>query len=323
MATHDVDRDPHLIGGRVVRHRARVAPPPMNGLGALTAWCGETATTHLVLRLGRATCHTSPMTKPTVASVTADLTAEQASLDTVVADLDSAQWELPTPSPGWAVRDQIGHLAYFDHTAALAITDPEAFAAERHALLRAADGDAVTLGAARSMTPDELLNHWRTNRAALAAAAATCAEDARVEWYGPSMGAKSFLTARLMEAWAHGQDLCDAVGTTREPTDRLRHIAQLGYITRGWTYINRRLDVPEGEVRVELTAPSGDTWTWGPDHGADATVTGTALDFCLVTAQRRNVADTDLVVHGEIASDWLEKAQLFAGPPSDPPAATG
>jgi len=261
------------------------------------------------------------MSKPTVASVTADLVAEQAALDTVVGGLDDEQWELATPSPGWTVRDQIGHLAYFDHTAALAITDADAFAASRSALFGAADGDTLTLGPARAMTPTELLAQWRSNRDTLAAAAATCAEDARVEWYGPSMGAKSFLTARLMEAWAHGQDICDTVGASREPTDRLRHIAQLGSITRGWTYVNRGLDVPEGEVRIELSAPSGDTWVWGPEHGADATVRGTALEFCLVTAQRRNVADTDLVVEGELAIDWLEKAQLFAGPPSDPPAA--
>ena len=81
-------------------------------------------------------------------------------------------------------------------------------------------------------------------------------------------------------------------------------------------------DIPAGEVRAELTSPGGDTWVWGPDD-ADASVTGTALDFCLVTAQRRNLADTDLVVEGHAAQDWLEKAQLFAGPPSDPPAARG
>jgi hypothetical protein len=52
-------------------------------------------------------------------------------------------------------------------------------------------------------------------------------------------------------------------------------------------------------------------------------VTGSALDFCLVTAQRRNVTDTDLAVEGEIAVDWLAMAQLFAGPPSDPPAPQG
>ena len=264
------------------------------------------------------------MEKPTVATVTADLVAEQESLDAVVAPLADEAWELATPSPRWAVRDQIGHLAFFDETAALAITDPDAFVAHREAFVGSAfasaeAADEATLAPARAMDAATLLAHWRTHRAALAAAAITCAEDARIEWYGPSMGAKSFLTARLMEAWAHGQDICDTVGATREPTDRLRHIAQLGYITRGWTYINRGLEVPTGEVRVELAAPSGATWVWGPDN-ADARVTGTALDFCLVTAQRRNVADVGLAIEGDIALDWLAKAQLFAGPASDPPA---
>jgi uncharacterized protein (TIGR03084 family) len=200
------------------------------------------------------------MEKPTVAAVTADLVAEQEALDAVVAPLTDDQWELATPSPGWAVRDQIGHLAFFDDTAALAITDPEGFIAHREAFVSAAfdspgAADEQTLGAARGMDAASLLAHWRERREALAEAAATCAEDARIEWYGPSMSAKAFLTARLMEAWAHGQDICDTVGAVREATDRLRHIAQLGVITRGWTYINRGLDVPPGEVRVVLAAP--------------------------------------------------------------------
>ncbi|MEM9466332.1 MAG: TIGR03084 family metal-binding protein [Actinomycetota bacterium] len=264
------------------------------------------------------------MDKPTVASVTADLVAEQDALDAVVAPLDDDAWELVTPSPGWTVRDQIGHLAFFDMTAALAITDPSGFVDHREAFVAAAfaspdAADDLTLGAARAMTAGDLLSHWRHHRDALATAAATCAEDARIEWYGPSMGAKSFLTARLMEAWAHGQDICDTVGARRPPTDRLRHIAQLGVITRGWTYINRGLEIPAGDVRVALTAPSGAAWVWGPDT-AEGSVTGPALDFCLVTAQRRNIADVDLDVEGEIAVDWMAKAQLFAGPASDPPA---
>ena len=260
------------------------------------------------------------MTKPTVASVTADLIAEQAALDEVVTNLDDDQWEQMTPSPGWAIRDQVGHLAFFDMTAALAIRDPEGFDTHRKELMSTLDVDGLTLGAARVMAPAELLAHWRQHRNELAVAAAACAEDARIEWYGPSMGAKSFLTARLMEVWAHGQDICDAVGAEREATDRLRHIAQLGFITRGWTYLNRRLEMPAGEIRLALASPGGDSWTWGPDD-AGATVTGAALDFCLVTAQRRNLADTDLTIDGDIATDWLEKAQLFAGPPSNPPAA--
>ena len=264
------------------------------------------------------------MDKPTVDSVTADLIAEQSSLDAVVAPLTENLWNMATPSPRWAVRDQIGHLAFFDETAALAITDPAGFIAHRKALVGPAfsspeAADEATLGPARAMEPSALLAHWRFHRSSLADAATTCAPDARIEWYGPSMSVRSFLTARLMEAWAHGQDICDTIGVEREPTDRLRHIAQLGVITRGWTYLNRGLDIPAGDVRVDLTAPSGVTWSWGPDK-AEASVAGSALDFCLVTAQRRNIADVDLEVDGDIAVDWLARAQLFAGPASDPPA---
>ncbi len=259
-----------------------------------------------------------------VASISADLIAEQSALDAIMAPMAAADWELATPSPRWAVRDQIGHLIYFDHTAALAISDPEAFTAHRDEFIAAAFGsaeaaDEFTLGKTRAMPVDQLLAYWRECRQELADAAATCGDSDRIGWYGPSMSAKSFLTARLMEVWAHGQDICDTVGVEWVPTDRLRHIAQLGYITRGWTYMNRQLEMPEGDVRVELVAPSGDTWVYGPDD-ADATVAGSALDFCLVTSQRRNVAQTGLVIEGDIARDWLEMAQLFAGPPTDPPA---
>jgi uncharacterized protein (TIGR03084 family) len=185
----------------------------------------------------------------------------------------------------------------------------------------AAAGDELTLGEYRRMSPGELLAAWRTNRARLAAAASTLTDDARVIWYGPSMGAKSFLTARLMECWAHGQDIVDTVGAARPVTDRLRHIAQLGFITRGWSYANRGETPPDGSVRLELTSPSGETWTWGPDD-ADDVVRGAALDFCLVVTQRRHLDDTALTC-GELGRHWLLRAQAFAGGPSDGPAPRG
>ena len=252
-------------------------------------------------------------------AIVVDLRAEQDALDSVVADLSDEQWRMPTPSPGWTVADQIGHLTYFDGAAALAIGDPPAFAASRERLVRAGD-DVEELTLRRRAPPGDLLAGWRANRRRLADAAATLSEGQRVDWYGPSMGGKSFLTARLMECWAHGQDIVDAVGAERPVTDRLRHIAQLGVITRGWTYVNRGLPAPGGEVRVELAAPSGATWTWGPDAVADW-VRGRALDFCLVVTQRRHVDDTGLEVTGEIARDWLQKAQAFAGPATDGPRA--
>ncbi len=259
-----------------------------------------------------------------VSEVLADLVAEQQTLDDIVAGLDATQWQLPTPSPGWTVADQIGHLTYFDGTAAMAITDPSAFQDAMNSLLSsggagAESADDIVLGRYRAMSSDELLEAWRANRSALASAGETLENDTRVAWYGPSMGAKSFLTARLMEVWAHGQDIADTVDADRPVTDRLRHIAQLGFITRGWTYMNRGLDVPSSPVRVELTLPSGEVLTFGDSDAAESIV-GTALDFCLVTTQRRHVDDTDLVVTGDSARDWMEKAQLFAGPPSDGPA---
>ena len=261
-----------------------------------------------------------------VSEVLADLLAEQEALEPIVADLTAEQLALPTPSPRWSVADQLAHLIYFDGTAALAITDPDAFAASVQELFGAAMGgdealDEFTLGAWRHLPPDELLAAWRGNRARLAEAAATLGNDDRVAWYGPSMGSKSFLTARLMEVWAHGQDIVDTVGGERPATDRLRHIAQLGYITRKWSYLNRRMDVPEGDVAVVLAAPSGDTWAWGADD--DNRVTGPAEDFCLVVTQRRHVDDTALEVVGERASDWLVRAQAFAGPATDGPSPKG
>ncbi len=264
---------------------------------------------------------------PTAASVLADLLAEQAALDQIVADLGDAQWSLPTPSERWSVADQVGHLAHFDETASWAIVDEVRFTESMNELFGALSADAspddiddLTLGRFRAMSADELLAEWRRNRGVLAAAAANLSDDTRVIWYGPSMGAKSFLTARLMECWAHGQHICDAVGATRDATDRLQHIAQLGFITRKWSYINRGLEAPSGPVRVTLDAPSGATWSFGPDDAAE-TVIGAAEDFCLVVTQCRNVASTDLVVTGESAAEWMSMAQAFAGGATDSPAA--
>ena len=128
------------------------------------------------------------------------------------------------------------------------------------------------------------------------------------------MALSSFATARLMETWAHGQDVADALGVRREPTSRLRHIAHIGVRTRGFAYALRDKPVPEGDVRVELDAPDGSTWTWGSADAADR-VTGPALDFCLVVTQRRHVADTAVKADGPLAEEWLSIAQAFAGSP--------
>jgi uncharacterized protein (TIGR03084 family) len=261
-----------------------------------------------------------------VSEVLDDLVAEQHVLDRVVADLTDEQFATPTPSPRWTVTDQLGHLTFFDTSAALAIEDPEAFAEHRAELLSSFDDDLAvdeaTLGRFREREPAAQLLTWRSARLDLEAAARQLTNDSRIEWYGPSMGSKSFLTARLMEVWAHGQDICDALGVEREPTDRIRHIAQLGVITRGWSYVVRGEQPAEGDVRVSLTAPSGEPWVWGPEDAPDE-ITGPASDFCLVVTQRRHVADTALTVDGDLAAEWMWKAQAFAGTPTTGPAPKG
>lgn len=262
-----------------------------------------------------------------VSQVRTDLLDEQQALDDLVGDLADDQWSAPTPSPGWTVADQVAHLAYFDRAAALAIEDPEAFAELKQAFWEvavqgAAATDDYALAPFRAMAPAGLVAAWRRDRSTLATASAGLADDGRVEWFGPSMGARSFLTARLMEVWAHGQDVVDALGLARQATDRLAHVARLGFITRSWSFVNRGLEAGDVAVRVRLDAPSGASWTYGDDD-APASVEGRAQDFCLVVTQRRHVDDTDLVLHGDAAREWMVHAQAFAGPPSDgPPAGT-
>jgi uncharacterized protein (TIGR03084 family) len=121
-----------------------------------------------------------------------------------------------------------------------------------------------------------------------------------------------------METWAHGQDIWDMLGTEREPGPGLRHITHLGVTTYGWTFINRKLPIPQPMPYVELQAPGGEPWAWGEPSEQNC-VRGPALDFALLVTQRRNRADTRLTWVGESADQWTRLAQCFAGEPADGP----
>jgi uncharacterized protein (TIGR03084 family) len=241
-----------------------------------------------------------------------DLIAEHADLDAVVAALTEDDWGRATPAEGWAIRDQISHLWFFDQRALLALTDADAFAEDTKRLL-AEGGTAASVEPGRAIGGAELLEAWRRDRASLVDAAREVDPSTRVPWYGPSMGARSFITARLMETWAHGQDVFDALGAQRQPTARLKHVAHIGVRARPFSYAINGLELPEAPVFVALRAPDGSTWAWG--EPADDRVTGDAIDFCLVVTQRRHPADTALSVVGDAATEWIGIAQAFAGDP--------
>ncbi|WP_406039958.1 TIGR03084 family metal-binding protein [Micromonospora sp. NBC_00898] len=254
----------------------------------------------------------------------ADLTAESDQLDALVAALPPEGWARPTPAPGWTVGHQIAHLAWTDHVARLAATDTDAFYAS---VLSAPDPARLVDDGAESFLapPAELLARWRDGRAALATALAAVPPGQKLPWYGTRMSPASMATARIMETWAHAEDVADALGVGRTPTARLRHIAHLGFRTLGHGFAAHGRAVPTAPVRVELTAPDGDTWTFGSPDAADR-VTGPALDFCLLVTQRRHRADLALVATGPTADEWLDVAQAFAGPPGagrEPSTASG
>lgn len=257
-----------------------------------------------------------------------DLADESADLDGLVAVLPLAGWARPTPAPGWTIAHQVAHLAWTDHVALLAATDVDGFFAS---ISSAATDPAgfVDRGAEEFLAaPPELLDRWRAGRAALAAALAGSPPGAKLPWYGTRMSPASMATARIMETWAHGQDVADTLGVTRIPTRRLRHVAHLGTRTLRHSFTAHGRALPDAPVRVELTAPpiagdearagAGDEgpalWTFGPAEAIDR-VTGPALDFCLLVTQRRHRADLALIATGPVADEWLDVAQAFAGPP--------
>jgi uncharacterized protein (TIGR03084 family) len=247
--------------------------------------------------------------------VLADLAAEGDALDALVADLDEAGWASPTPAAGWTIAHQIAHLAWTDEAAALAATDAAAFQTEVEKAIANIDTFVDDAAAERAKASDaELLSGWRDGRVALHAALRAVSDGVKVPWFGPPMSATSMATARLMETWAHGQDVADALGVAREVTNRIRHVAHLGARTRDFAYLTHGRPAPSGEFRIELTAPDGELWSWGPEEAAER-VTGPALDFCLLVTQRRHRADLALVAVGAEATEWLDIAQAFAGPP--------
>ncbi|WP_314174885.1 TIGR03084 family metal-binding protein [Streptomyces winkii] len=250
-------------------------------------------------------------------AVLADLRDEGDALEGLVAGLDAAAWALPTPAPRWTLAHQIAHLAWTDEQSLLAVTDEPAFREASQAAL-ASPGTFVDEGAeaGAALPPGSLLARWRAGRAELGRVLGELPQGHRIPWYGPSMSAAGMATARLMETWAHGEDVADALGVPREPTARLRHVVRIGVRARDFAYAVRGLRPPSEPFRVELEGPGGELWAHGPEDAAQR-VTGDAVGFCRLVTQRVHRDDAGVRAEGPDAQRWLEIAQAFAGPPGD------
>jgi uncharacterized protein (TIGR03084 family) len=247
--------------------------------------------------------------------VYADLKTEGEILDQIVAGLDAAQWDLPTPAPGWTIKHQVAHLSSTARIAGIAASDPELFA-------------KVTVGADKDfdaavhalLTPyldastQDLLARWRAERDEAVAALSALPPAQMVPWVARQIPASALAAAGLMELFAHGQDIADAVGVPREYTDRIGHLAWFGTRNRDFGYLVRGLTPPAAEFRFELTAPSGVKWEFGPAD-AENRITGPAADFCMLVTRRRNRADLAIQATGPEAEEWLDIAQAYRGSP--------
>lgn len=246
-----------------------------------------------------------------------DLRAECEELADLVESFSSLQWQAATGFFHWTPWDEIAHLLYFDETALQALDDADAFAREARILTvrTTVDGEAIS-AIARSvyghLDGPRLVARWRRGFGPLVDRLAVLSPRDRLPWYGPTMSVRSFATARLMECWAHGQDVWDAVRQRRPVHARLAHVAHLGVATFAWSFVVRGLPVPPRMPFVTLDGPEGARWTWGEPASAER-ISGSAEDFCLVVTQRRHVADSRLCVEGVIAAHWMTVAQCFAG----------
>lgn len=250
--------------------------------------------------------------------VLTDLAAEGADLEALVSDLTEEQWRLPTPAEGWDIATSIGHLVWTDEAALLACAAAKGDKSGWDALVLQAieDMDGIVDKAAAevgSAAPAALLSRWRESRVALERGLRELPEGLKLPWFGPPMSAVSMATARFMETWAHGLDVYAALGRAYRPTDRIQHVAHLGFRTLRYSFSNNGLPAPEAAIRLELASPGRAVWTFGPDD-AEQLVTGSAYDFCLLVTQRIHRADTDLEATGPDADTWLDIAQCFAGP---------
>jgi len=240
-----------------------------------------------------------------------DLAAEQDALVAVLERIDPDDWFRPTPAWSWDVRDTVAHLADTDELAVDTCLDgPRALA--KVAATCASSEDLTLLGVTkgRRRSGEDVLAWWMRAQLVERDVLAALDPQMRVPW-GLGMRPPSFVTARLMEAWAHSLDVHAALGLEPVDTDRLRHIAWIGVKALPYAYSVVGVAPPETPLRIELTLPSGAAWTFGPE-AAPNRITGPASEFCRVFVQRIPAsAAPNLVADGDGAEQALRVARSF------------
>ncbi|MER5570635.1 TIGR03084 family metal-binding protein [Streptomyces goshikiensis] len=242
------------------------------------------------------------------------LAADIDEVENLVRDIDEADWAKPTPAPGWSIADQVAHLTFIFRLAKTAAADPDTFKGIAAKASQNFDGAVnAALQQFNGFPPKELLARFRSEGDASVEALAAVPENTVVPWLVNPLPPTVLASAGIMELFGHGQDIADALGVHREPTERLRPLVQFAVLTRDFGYLSRDLTPPAEPFRFELTSPAGEVWTYGPED-ATQKITGPVHDFCLLVTRRRHRDDLALTATGEEAERWLDIAQAYRGP---------
>jgi uncharacterized protein (TIGR03084 family) len=247
----------------------------------------------------------------TLRELVADLQHEQWDLQSVCAALTPDQWLTPTAARGWDVRDSVSHLADTDEIAIDTMEDgPRSL--NRFVTVLATGKDITLWGVLRGRRRSgaDVLSWWERTSTIECEKLHRLDSTRRVPW-GLGMGRPAFITARLMETWAHGLDVRAAVGAPAPDSDRLRHIAFLATRALPYAFSYAGRPLPATPLRVELDLPGGGRWTHGPDDAPDR-ITGPAGQYCRVFVQRLSLTDApNLVATGAGAREALRVARAF------------
>lgn len=249
-----------------------------------------------------------------------DFLAESETLYDVLKELTDGGLTLPTQFKGWTIEDVLIHLHFWNLAADTSAEDATAFQVMIDRALKhiGVSGFRGFENAEITIRGTALREAWISQAREMAGRWAKMDPKARLPWAGPSMSARSSITARQMETWAHGFEVFDALGKSRMEVDRIRNIVVLGANTFGWSHKVHGLPVPDQMPALVLDLPSGERMEMGARTAG--LIQGTAADFTAVVTQTRAVADTGLAIDGPIAQTWMAHAQCFAGVPVTPPA---
>lgn len=250
--------------------------------------------------------------------ILSDLVAEQQALDQFLQRISERQWNLPTSAAGWSIKDVVSHLAHSERCAAESLTDGAAVLAPARKDLDKWTELGVNEG--RQMRYQQVIEWWRNSRADVVDALSRMEGTDRVTWLYGDMSARAFGTVRLMETWAHGLDIKDAMEglltfdeEEEDPTadtSRIRHVAWLAHRMLPYAFAEAGESFPESGIRLELMGPRYARWVYGPEDAEDV-IKGVAGEWCRIAVRRMDAGDSSLKTEGKNAEIAIRVVRTY------------